>query len=352
MLRNVKILGRTAEDGEGTLWMGSSACEISFDLKEARFLSFVLTGDGISRDSAPAAVNIRPRFAVYLDGEKVLDQRMDAAEKEICVFSGEKQADHTLRLVKLSECSQSIFGVKEIRTDGRMRPLPEKKLKMEFIGDSITCGYGVEGKATDTFSTATENAEKAYAFLAARELEADAVMTAISGCGLLSGYTEGEINEDNLMQPYYEKAGRNDWILPGGKRMQDYPWDFSSFRPDWVVINLGNNDLSWTRGMKEREKEFGRLYQAFLTTVRRNNPRARILCVLGMLGEEKVRLTDTMMEAVEAWRRETGDERVCAMPLPEMDEAHNGAGSDHHPSEKTQRRTAEMVAEKIRELSK
>ncbi len=253
--------------------------------------------------------------------------------------------------MKLSECSQSIFGIREIRTDGRMSPLPEKRLKLEFIGDSITCGYGVEGKVTDTFSTATENAEKAYAFLAARALDADAVMTAISGCGLISGYTEGDINEENLMQPYYEKAGRSDWVLPGGKRMQDIPWRFESYRPDWIIINLGNNDLSWTRGMPEREEAFGEKYREFLTMVRRNNPEARILCVLGVLGEKKVRLTETMFRSVEAWQAETGDRRIWTMELPKMDEEKDGAGADHHPSEKTQRMLSEMVAERIRALS-
>lgn len=351
MLNHIKVLGRTARDAEGTLWMGSAACEISFRLEEARSLSFVLTGDGTCREDTPAAVNIRPRYALYLDGVKVLDQRLDAAGKEVTAFSGEKPENHTVRFVKLSECSQSLLGIREIRTDGKMSPLPEKALKLEFIGDSITCGYGVEARVTDTFSTATENVEMAYAYLAAQELGADAVMTAISGCGLLSGYTEGEINEDNLMQPYYEKAGRNDWTLPGGRKIQDISWDFSAFRPDWLLINLGNNDYSWTRGIPEREEQFGDRYRAFLTMVRRNNPESRILCVLGVLGEKNVQLTDVMIRAVEEWKAETGDKRIWSMRLPKMDEEKDGAGADHHPSGKTHRLLAALVADKIRELS-
>ncbi len=347
---NVKTLGRAAEDGEGTLWMGSAGCEISFTVENAGFLSFGLTGDGTCREDTPAARNIRPRLALDLDGQRILDLRLDRAETEITAFSGERGGRHEVRLVKLSECSQSLFGIREIRTDGALTPLPEKKLKMEFIGDSITCGYGVEGTVNDTFSTATENAEKAYAYLAAQSLGADAVMTAVSGCGLLSGWTAGDINRDNLMQPFYETVLRNDWALPDGRRLQEIPWDFSSFVPDWIVINLGNNDLSWTRGIPEREAEYGACYREFLTQVRRRNPRARILCVQGVLGDERVQLTDTMLRAVEQWKRETGDEGVFTLRLPQMDEERDGAGADHHPSEKTQRMLSELVAGEIRRL--
>ncbi len=343
MLQHVKLLGRTAEDENGVLWLCSSACEIAFTVRDARFLSFTLLWNGTCPEST--FDRIWPRFALYLDGVRVTDDRLNAAETLISVFEGDVPESHAVRLVKLSECSQSLIGVKEILTDGQMFPAEERKTKLEFIGDSITCGYGVEGTAADTFSTATENAEKSHAFLAGQALGADTVLTARSGCGLVSGYTEGEINGDNLMAPIYERTGWIPWALPGRGTPQEIPWDFSRFRPDFIVIQLGNNDLSWTRGIPEREEAYRRKYREFLTMVRRNNPSARILCALGVFGED---LTEDMAAAVRAWAEETGDKCIRCLRLPAMDEEKDGAGADHHPSEKTQRLLAAVLTDALK----
>ena len=337
---NIKKLGRMAEDAEGTLWLCSPASEISFRVRNASFLTLTLCWNGTCPEST--FDRIWPRYAVYLDGEKILDTRQDGTGREVRVFGPEDgggKDSRTVRLVKLSECSHSLIGLKAIRTDGTTEALPDRKPKMEFIGDSITCGYGVEGRAEDTFSTETENAEKSHAFLTARALGADAVLTAYSGCGLLSGYTDGDINEGNLMIPVYEKTGRIPWALPGGRTPQEIPWNFESFRPDWIVIQLGNNDLSWTRGIPEREEQFLTRYEAFLAMVRKNNPNARILCALGIDGEP---LVGCVEKAVEN-RRAGGDPLVRFVRLPQMDEQRDGAGADHHPSEKFQRDLSKVL---------
>ena len=344
MLRNIKTLGRFAEDGEGTLWMCSPACEIGFVLKDARFLSLVLLWNGTCPETT--VDRVLPRYAVYLDGEKLIDGRLSAPKTEVKVFESDRKETHTLRLVKLSECSQSLMALGEIRTDGETLALPERKLKLEFIGDSITCGYGIDGRAEDTFSTETENAAKSHAYLAGLALGADTVLTSISGCGLISGYTEGDINDGNVMAPVYEKCGKIDWTMPGGKKPQEIPWDFSRFRPDYIVINLGNNDLSWTRLIPEREEMYRRKYIEFLAMVRKNNPHARILCALGVFGED---LTEAARDAAETWRRETGDSAVRFLKLPAKDEERDGAGADHHPSEKTQRLLAQVYVAALAE---
>ena len=340
---NVKTLGRMAEDEDGTLWLAAPASEISFRVSGARFLTFLLAWDGAVPESTPD--RIWPRYAIYLDGSKILDVRQNLLKREISVFQDNDAGIHTVRLVKLSECSHSLIGVQEILTDGILEPLPAKKLKIEFIGDSITCGYGVEGTEKDTFSTETENAEKSHAFLAGRELDADAVLTAYSGCGLISGWTADEINEGNLMIPIYEKAGRNPWTLPGGRKLQEIPWDFTAFQPDYIVIDLGNNDLSWTREIPEREALYRERYQAFLTMVRRNNPRARILCTLGVEGPA---LRKSMKQAVEAWQTAAGDDAVRTLFLDRMDPEADGAGADMHPSAITQKKLAAQVLQALR----
>ena len=74
--------------------------------------------------------------------------------------------------------------------------------------------------------------------------------------------------------------------------------------------------------------------------MRKNNPGAMILCVLGILGTG---LNETMVQAVNEYRMENGDPRIHSMTLQEQDAARYGYGSDYHPNEKNQQRLAEKI---------
>ena len=84
----------------------------------------------------------------------------------------------------------------------------------------------------------------------------------------------------------------------------------------------------------------------FLKTVRARNPEAKILCVLGVMGSG---LYSCVEEAVNTYSAETGDTSVYAMKLPNQDQA-DGIAADWHPTEKTHEKTAEIVAEKLKEI--
>ena len=105
------------------------------------------------------------------------------------------------------------------------------------------------------------------------------------------------------------------------------------FRPDVIVINLGTNDLSWCAGRPERCAEYRKGYADFLKTVRKDNPEAEILCILGVMGEG---LNDSMEAAVRDYKAETGDEKIRSLTLREQDGKRNGYGANYHPSEQTQ----------------
>lgn len=345
MENRVKILGHAVRDGDAW-WLISSGAEIGFRVTGATTVSLVLQGDDTVTD--PAAAHMRPRFAVYLDGRKTLDAVLAEKERTVTVFEGKAPRDAEIRLVKLSEGTQSLMALREIRTDGQVEPLEPKPLRMEFIGDSITCGYGVEGKGgEETFTTALENAEKGYALLTAKALGADALLTCFSGHGLVSGYTGDPAvrNDTELVTPYYEKEGRNGFRLPSGRLAEEIDRDFSAFRPDYIVVNLGTNDLSWCGADGERGQHFAREYVRFLKTVRKDNPGARILCVLGVMGTV---LNPLVRQAAEEYRRETGDREVRTLLTEEQDMARDGCGTDSHPSETTQRRLAAEVTKTIR----
>lgn len=345
--KRIRVMGRTVMDG-GMLWMASSLSEVGFSVTGATRLALRLRADGTVKD--PAAQDVTPRYAVYLDGEKIRDARMTREEETIEIFRGSTPRDAEIRLKKLSECTQSLLALAAIDTDGKAAPLPEMKRRIEFIGDSITCGFGVEAKREDEpFSTATENAEKSYAGIIAEKLGADRMLNCYSGHGIVSGYTDDPAikNGSELVPPYYEKVGRNGFRLPSGRTVTDIPWDFGAWQPEVIVVNLGTNDLSWCMEYPERKEMFRKQYREFLKTVRKNNPTARMLCILGAMGEG---LNEYMTAAVSDYMAETGDRNIRSMTLKEQDGKKNGFGALWHPSEVTQRELSETVLNALETL--
>ena len=337
---SVRVLGRTVMDG-GMLWMASSLSEAGFRVTGAKRLQMVLRSDDTTTD--PARAHLTPRYAVLVDGDVVMDARMEQPEEVITVFDSGKPWGADIRFRKLSECTQSLLAIREIRTDGIVVPLEERGEKVEFIGDSMTCGYGVEGKSElEDFTTATENAGKSYAGLVTGWMGLESMLTCFSGHGIVSGYTDSpeKRNVGELVPPYYERAGRNGFNLPSGRKLEEIPWNFSAWQPDRIIVNLGTNDLSWCADREPRKDLFRKQYKEFLGTVRKNNPRAMILCVLGYMGTG---LNEAMVRAVNEYRAETGDVRIHSMALQEQEAECFGYGSNYHPNEESQRRLAAKI---------
>lgn len=336
----VRVRGRTVRDG-GMLWLASSLSEAGFRVTGAKHVKVVLQADNTPLSKETEI--LRPRYDVLVDGDEVTGGRMDEEKKTVLVFDSREPWGAEIRIRKLSECTQSLLAIREIRTDGRVEPLEETGMKVEFIGDSITCGYGVEGKnELEQFTTATENAAKSFAGLTAEWMGLDAMLTSYSGYGIVSGYTDDpERREtDHLLAPYYDRVGRNDFVLPSGRTVQEILWDFSQWQPEKILINLGTNDLSWVTGREPRKDMYRKLYKEFLQQVRSKNPGAMILCVLGIMGTE---LNEYMVKAVNEYRMESGDTRIHAMTLQEQDWQRDGYGSNYHPNEKTQKRLAQKI---------
>ena len=345
----VKLLGRTLDDG-GTRWLILSASGIEFDI-EAKNLSFNLVGDECAHPSGKEDGSPEmnwARYEIFVDGKSFLIGSMDAKTKSVRVFEGNQVKKARVRFLKLSEGTQSYLGIEDIVTDSdaKISPAPQKKLKIEFIGDSITCGYGVEGKcAEEPFSTQTENATKAYAYLSAKELDADYLLTSFSGFGIVSGWTnDGNKNTIQLVPKHYEKFCFN-W---NSKMFEDRSWNFSDFVPNLVVINLGTNDDSYTLDNEERRNEYSSEYVKFLKDVRAKNPGAYFLLTMGiMLGGN--RLFCKIEKAAEEYTKETGDNRISLLHfVPQTEE--EGFGCDFHPSEATQLRCSKVIVQKIKDL--
>ena len=348
---SAKQLGRTVfHKDTGILWCAQSGSGIAFIAfgTECRIT--------LESDCSFVNGNSAARYAVYADNELIDTDVLSVPNKEIVIPV--LPAGTAIRLIKLSESMNSSLGIAAVHIIAPRKTYracngslfiasPKRAHSIEFIGDSITCGYGVDGVCgKDTFRTKNENAEKAFAILAANALNADYSLVCYSGHGVLSGYTsDGQMNADDLLPKYYGQIGHSVFDLDDSERkIADDSWDFS-VQPDLIVINLGTNDASYTGNDIRKQKAFAAEYAAFLKTVRNKNPAAQILCTLGIMGQT---LCDAVDEAVRRHSAETGDNRIRVMRFAEQI-PDDGFGIDWHPSAITHQKAANALTVYIQE---
>ncbi len=327
----VKIGGRTFVDRTGALILSNTYSYIEFAFC-GTYAEVTLTSDCIEG---------KARVGIFVNGERVDDVMLTKSKTTVKVFESEVPKECIVSVVKLSEQGKSYAGVKKISavTEYGIVPTPQRERRIEFVGDSITCGYGIDAPNENyEFSTETEDGSKAYAALIGKALDADVNVVAWSGIGAYSCSTSGENpSQWKLISQVYENT---DTMHTAEK------WDFSQWQPDVVVINIGTNDNSWTRGIDERVDLFGDAYYDFICQVRRSNPDAYIICALGVMGNQ---LMPEITEQVELYKANTGDERVEAYEIANQS-GKDGFGAGYHPSVKTHQKMADSLSAHIAEI--
>jgi lysophospholipase L1-like esterase len=191
-------------------------------------------------------------------------------KKEIHKLKNLKPGKHTLTIFKRTEAlvgDGEFLGI-EIEKGKTLLPLeniPQRKI--EFIGNSITCGYGNEGDSKDCpFSPETENNYMAYGAITARNLNAQYMAVAYSGKGMYRNYDETTTETMSLIY---------DRILPHEATPK---WDHKKWQPDVVVINLGTNDFA--KGNPD-STIFINTYVNFIKRIRLYYKDAHIFCIGG-----------------------------------------------------------------------
>lgn len=268
------------------------------------------------------------------------------------VFEAADDGEHTIRIVKLSENMRGKTALLALETDGEIIKciVPEKGLKIEFVGDSITCGFGNEAPNRDClFETSEENGWMTYGAICGRELDAEFNMISVSG--ISANASKYPMIPGKSMNDVYKYTD-----IYGDERLEKEPclWEFAANRKDIVVVNLGTNDSGRMWSYKELSKAdeeeswFCERYREFIEKLRRlNGPEAKIVCTLGPMD---FYLYDKIEKAVNKYKEDTGDENIYSFKIIGVNLISEGFGAVSHPSLKTHARMGKELASRLKNL--
>ncbi|MDD6210676.1 MAG: SGNH/GDSL hydrolase family protein [Bacteroidales bacterium] len=320
-----------------------------FDFSTPERVSFAFPGSQIQAlfEGSTLAIIVKPEsgyFMVEIDeNEPVKVNTMKPDSIYIIAQSLPKGVHKAV----ITYCNEGLYMEPEFRgflidEKKKLRKkavLPERKI--EFIGNSITCGFGVEAASeNEKFSDANSNFFYSYAFLTARKLNAQYIATARSGIGVYRNYDGPLTGNLNCMPNVYERINIE---------KENQKWDFTQYIPDVVCINLGTNDVS--TGDYDYEllcKGYSRLYKM----VRGYYPKAKIVFVSSpMLSGKRLNDSKRAMKSVGNEAKKVSDNEIYFFDLTLMD-GSLGYGADYHPSKKQHELMADELSEFLKKLMK
>ena len=206
-----------------------------------------------------------------------------------------------------------------------------KKHRIEFIGNSMTCGYGVEDNSEfHGFADSTENFALAYAGLVSRRFDAEPMVVARSGIGIYRNYAGPRRGSFNPLPSFYDRT-----FIFGSPA-----WNFSLFSPELVCICLGTNDLSAARYSM---RLFHMAYFHFVEHVRSIYPGAKIVLISGsMLTGKRLHDQRILLNGVYQRLKDMGVDNIYRFDFSPLDPSL-GYRTDYHPSIRQQRVMADEL---------
>jgi lysophospholipase L1-like esterase len=236
---------------------------------------------------------------------------------------------HTLTICKNTEANIGFLELVGIRCKQLIQPAAKPGRKIEFIGNSITCGTGSDLSGIPCGKGLWEdqhNAYLSYGPVTARTLKAQYHLSAVSGIGLMHSCC----NMNIIMPQVFDKVSmRNDTIQ----------WDFKKYQPDVVTICLGQND-----GIQD-SSEFSENYITFIKRLRSYYPNATLICLSSPMADARLAaFMKRVVKGIVNKMNRTGDRKISSYFFSKQ--YHNGC--DGHPDLAEHRLIANELIEFIK----
>lgn len=315
----IKTQGRTTLK-DGALWLDFSASGVEFSAYcEGKVALNLNVKSQKSTDATYGGIY----FTVIVDGVQKARAEcriLTTGTVELVLAENLPAGNHTFEVYRQTEHRNGEVGISSIVMNGDFNEKPEdNRLYIEFIGDSISTGFGVLGdtSVSEGGTAVWQDATKAYPYLTAKALGADFSDVCYSGIGAKYGW-----QDPNMLNFYPYQRWQYD---------RNTQYNFNARQPDVVVIALGTNDISMEgeKGITVEQRLAG--YQELLDMVRAKNPNSKIVWIYGMMKDDDNARIPAIIE-------ENGG---AAEGLYSLELVTNTAGGGWHPNAAAQQKFAD-----------
>jgi hypothetical protein len=281
-------------------------------------------------------------FNVYIDGKlhNIFHGRL-SGESDYMLARGLNNGEHTLRFSRrnITFGDPYTFAGIILDSNAQLMPLPPPNpRKIEFIGDSFTAAESNESLKQDLpweERFPVTNIDWGFAPRIARHFQAEYVTTCRSGSGM---FCDWRGDRTGTIPARFDRA------------LMESPmpkWDFTSWKPDVVVICLGLNDHS---GLLDKNgnifdddaNSFRMAYREFIDRIRWLYSGVRIVAVAAY--PEWIR---TNVSQVVTDEKAAGQKDVF---YATFDEFPGGYVANGHPTIETHQKMADQIIKAMEEM--
>jgi lysophospholipase L1-like esterase len=276
--------------------------------------------------------------ATIVEGGKPKVHHLSKGDNEISISTADPgPGPHTVEVVKRTEpwMGTIIFSGVRLGTNASLVDPPAlPKRKLLFIGDSVTCGAGIDNwPVCPTEANRHSNGYDAYGMVLGRRLDAQSELVCYGGRGVVRDYL-GHRNVLNAPQFF-------NYAIPADNPALQAKWVDDGWTPDAVVISLGTNDWNLQKTDPLTEEEFVSKYLGLVRNVRTHYPHAWILLTQGSIVSDPP-LSQWVREAV----KRMDDPRVVWFASRHFP----GSACDSHPDKMQHLEIADDLAAELRKL--
>ena len=178
----------------------------------------------------------------------------------------------TIRLIKVTGILLGNAQLYSVSYQGEIleNAPADKDVYIEFLGDSISCGWGIVGPMDHTYSA--QDGSYAYPYLLSQRLNVDYSIVGLSGQGLIfHGADVPNMTDGYLMSS----------PIRNGTAFYSF-----SRKADVVVVNIGTNDYTYRQGAGITEQSFAEAYKKLLYRIlERNGSDCKIVCLYNTMND-------------------------------------------------------------------
>ena len=302
----IRVFGRVRSQDDGLLLVNAAS-------------GFESVFDGAGLTATVSADNAEKLY-VICDG-KATFVNIERGNRSVELAKGLKDGLHTLRVYKTTdETSEiSVKGLEAANGGAFYTSPPQADIKISFYGDGAVLGDGLDGVTSG------------YAFVAAQKSGSEIEIMALPNAA--ASVVPSEVQPVKDVWNKYSLRSETNYV-PGS------PSDF-------IVIDLGGNDMRAIAEGKGTVKDFTDGYKSMLAAMRAANGSANIICCCGMTTESVA--IGKYIKRIVKQANNGGDEKIFALDMVRCD----GKAIDENgkPNALGQNENAELLAKTIANLT-